>query len=98
MYERDVIRARTKAALAAMKREGKRVGHIPFGYKLADDGIHIVADELEQNILKQMRDLRSDDFSIREIAEEMNKRAAFNRGESLWNHASVHRILNQMAA
>lgn len=98
VYERDVIRARTKAALAAMKREGKRVGHIPFGYRLADDGIHLEAEELEQNILKQMRDLRSDGFSIREIAEEMNKRGAFNRGESLWNHASVHRILNQMAA
>ena len=40
-YERDVIKARTKAALQAMKREGKRVGHIPFGYRLAPCGVYL---------------------------------------------------------
>lgn len=92
-YERMVIKARTKAALKAKKDKGQRVGHIQFGYKLSDDGIHIEEDELEQSILSQMRQLRADGFSIRAIAEEMNKREAFNRGQNLWHHASVHRML-----
>lgn len=95
--ERLLIKSRTKAALQAKKARGERVGHIPFGYKLAVDGIHIETCELEQNILKQIKDLRAEGFSIRAIAEEMNYREAFNRGESLWNHASVHRILKAAA-
>jgi DNA invertase Pin-like site-specific DNA recombinase len=38
-YERALIAARTRAALAAKRRRGERVsGIIPFGYQLADDG------------------------------------------------------------
>lgn len=96
-YERLIIKARTKSALQSKKAKGQRVGHIPFGYRLADDGVHLEKDELEQSILQQMRDLRNDGFSIREIAEEMNNRGAFNRGNSTWNNASVHRILKMAA-
>lgn len=92
-YERLIIKARTKAALQSKKFRGQRVGHIPFGYKLGDDEIHLEPDALEQSILKQMRDLRSEGFSIREIAEEMNNRGAYNRGNAKWHHASVHRML-----
>jgi DNA invertase Pin-like site-specific DNA recombinase len=92
-YERLIIKARTKAALKTKKDKGQRVGHIPFGYKLADDGIQLEEDELEQSILSQMRDLRDSGYSIRKIAKEMNTREAFNRGLSKWNHASVHRVM-----
>lgn len=96
-FERLLIKSRTKAALGAKKARGERVGHIPFGYQLGPDGKKLEPSELEQNILKQMKDLRADGFSIREIAEEMNSRGAFNRGESPWNHASVHRIMKMAA-
>ncbi|MGK5594266.1 MAG: recombinase family protein [Parachlamydiaceae bacterium] len=92
-YERLVIKARTKAALQAKKTRKERVGHIPFGYKLANDGIHLEENELEKGILKQMLKLRRKNLSIRDIAEEMNKRGAFNRGQAKWNHASVHRVI-----
>lgn len=96
-YERDMIRARTKAALQAMKREGKRVGHIPFGFKLAQDGVYLEESPEEQDILRQMRELQADGLSIRDIAKALNERNAFNRGQSLWNHASVHRIMKMAA-
>lgn len=91
--ERKMIQARTKAALQAKKERGERVGHIPFGYRLSNDGVHIEKDDLEQSILSQMSELRADGLSIRAIAVELNKREAFNRGLSLWHHASVHRML-----
>jgi DNA invertase Pin-like site-specific DNA recombinase len=96
-YERDMIRARTKAALQAMKRDGKRVGHIPFGFRLAQDGVYLEESPEEQDILRQMRELRAEGLSIREIANSLNERNAFNRGQAKWNHGSVHRIMKMAA-
>lgn len=96
-FERLLIKSRTKAALQAMKRDGKRVGHIPFGFKLAKDGIYLEECPKEKDILRQMNELKSDGLSIRNIADALNERNAFNRGQSKWNHASVHRILKVAA-
>ena len=59
-YERLIIKSRTRAALQTKKAKGERVGYVPFGHRLADDGIHLEIDELEQEILQQLRDLRRD--------------------------------------
>ena len=96
-FERLLIKARTKAALQAMKRAGKRVGHIPFGFRLAQDGIHLEESQEEQDILRQMSELRATGLSIREIANALNARGAFNRGQSKWHNASVHRIMKMAA-
>lgn len=96
-FERLLIKARTKAALQAMKAAGKRVGHIPFGFRLAQDGIHLEESSEEQDILRQMSELRSSGLSIRDIANALNERGAFNRGQSKWNNASVHRIMKMAA-
>jgi DNA invertase Pin-like site-specific DNA recombinase len=91
-YERLIIGARTRGALRAKREKGQRVGHIPFGKKLADDGIHLILNEPEATILRAMHKLRSHKKSIRCIAQELNNQGILNRG-SAWNHASVHRIL-----
>lgn len=91
-YERLIIGARTKAALKAKSSKGQCVGHIPFGKKLAADGIHLEPDHNEKEILNTMAELRACQTSVRKIAEKMNTLEKFNRG-SIWNHASVHRIL-----
>lgn len=96
-FERLLIKSRTKAALQAMKRDGKRVGHIPFGYQLAQDGIHLEESPEEQDILRQMSELRRSGLSIRDIATALNERGAFNRGLSKWNNASVHRVMKMAA-
>ena len=95
-FERLLIRSRTKAALQAMKREGRRVGHVPFGYRVAEDGVHLEESPEEQDILRQMQELRSEGLSIRAIANELNNLGAFNRGAK-WNHGSTHRILKKAA-
>jgi len=92
-FEWLLIKSRTKAALSAKKAKGERVGHIPFGYQLASDGIHLETNELEQSALSQMQELRRNGLSIREVAVEMNQRGTLNRGQTKWNNASVHRIL-----
>ena len=88
-YERLIIGARTKAALKTKKDKGQRVGHIPFGKKLAGDGIHLETNENEVTILATMRTLRSLKNSIRAIAKALNSQGKLNRGAQ-WNHSSVH--------
>lgn len=92
-YERLIIGARTKAALQAKKKKQERVGYIPFGHKLSDDGIRLEEYEEEQRILRKMKSLRKKGLSIRGIAMTMNTKRIFNRGQMPWNHASVHRML-----
>ena len=92
-YERLFIGVRTKSALKVKKDRGERTGHIPFGLKLASDGIHLEKDVEEQSTLNQMKELKNKGLSLRGIAKELNKREEFNRGKSTWNNASVHRIL-----
>lgn len=91
-YERLIIGARTKAALKTKKDKGERVGHIPYGYRLASDSIRLMEDEKEQQTLKKIHTMRNMKKSIRNIALDLNKMGFFNRG-SEWNHASVHRML-----
>jgi len=93
VYERLIIKARTKAALKTKKDKGQRVGHIPFGYKLAEDNVHLVQNEIEYGVLKQASELRAQGLSIRDTAVAMNKKGLFNRGQSKWNHASLHRVM-----
>lgn len=97
-YERLIIKARTKAALKAKKDKGQRVGHIPFGYKLAEDNVHLVQNELECSVLKKINALRAKKLSIRDTAAVLNKKGFLNRGQSKWNHASLHRIMQNQKA
>lgn len=96
-YERLIIKSRTSAALQAKKSKGQRVGHIPFGHKLAEDGIHLEIEPLEQEILQQLRELRGKGLSYREIANEMNRRKAFNRGDKHWSHVSIYNLIQRAA-
>ena len=90
-YERLIIKARTRAALQAKKTRGERVGHIPFGSRLAADGKHLEPCEYEQGILRQIRGLRESGLSLRLVADELNARGLTNRGNA-WNHVSVSRV------
>jgi DNA invertase Pin-like site-specific DNA recombinase len=69
-YERGVIKARTKAALAVKRSRGERIGQVGYGWRLADDGVHLVEDHAEQAIIKAIRDMRSGGLSLRGVVAE----------------------------
>ena len=56
-YERNIIKARTKSAMQTKKKSNERVGHIPFGFRLANDEVHLEEDEGEQLVLGQINNL-----------------------------------------
>lgn len=90
-FERDQTSERVKTAMQYKKEKGERVGHIPFGYRLDTDNKHLIQDEKEQWILREIQVLKGQGLSLREIAKELNNRGIDNRGHE-WNHVSVKRV------
>ena len=91
-HEVAVIRARTKAALGAKKARGERMGKIPFGFEVDDDGVHIVPCEKEQVVLRKIVELRNDKYSLQRIANALNNQSMFNRQGNPWNPVLLHTI------
>jgi|GEM_PF-3347994 len=60
--ERDLIRERTKSAMAIEKTNGQRVGTLPYGYESAKDGSTLVAAEQEQAVLASIPGARGRPF------------------------------------
>ena len=67
-YERALIAARTRAALAVKAGRGERVGQVPYGYVVAADGVALVADPDEQRAVALVAALRAAGLSLRAIA------------------------------
>ncbi len=76
--ERDLIRGRTKAALAVKRDRGERnTRHAPYGYRWADG--RRVADSQEQKAIEMAKDLRADGHSLRDIATILHRKGFSNR-------------------
>jgi site-specific DNA recombinase len=98
-WEREVIAERTTDAMQYKKSKGQRVGAIPFGWDLAADGINLIPNEQEQQVVAELTRLRADGYSLREIAEELTRQGiATKEGNSTWGHQAVAKILNHKVA
>ena len=79
-WEREAIGERTADALAAKKARGERVGSVPYGARLAADGVHLVADPAEAATVALARELRAGGLSLRKVAAELDSRGYRSRG------------------
>lgn len=91
-YERAVIRARTRAALAVKKGRGERVGSIPYGSRLAADGRNLEADPAELRAVALVRELRAEGMALRAIASRLEAAGCVPRGGGRWHPDTVARI------
>jgi site-specific DNA recombinase len=92
-FERDQVSERTKAALAHKKTKGERIGTVPYGFGLDDDGIVLVKNIQEQTILKSIQLLRGEGYKLREITEQLNRDGLLTRRGSEWRVQYVHNLL-----
>ena len=95
--ERNLTRERTRSAMAVMKSNGQRVGAVPFGFDLADDGTTLIPNEPEHAVIGDMRTMKGSGMTLREIALALTvRRVRTKTGKSnAWTHAAVARILNR---
>lgn len=92
-YERMIISQRTKAALGVKKSKNEISGHIPYGKKLSEDGVHLenCAEEIE--IINEVIEMRKfPKKTIAEIMANLNLQGKFNRGKP-WSIMAVHRLI-----
>ena len=88
-YERRLIGQRTKAALRAKRERGERAGNLPFGYSLNVDGRTLDPNPSEAAVLSILRELRAAGYSLRQIAEELNRQGFRTRRGTAWRHQYV---------
>lgn len=86
----------TKKALSAKKARGERMGKLSYGFKLSDDGVHVVPCELEQSILRKVCEVKNDGYSLQRIANTLNDQSMFNRQGNPWNPALLHTICKDL--
>ena len=91
-YERALIRARTSAALRALRAKGQRAGEVPMGYRLGEDKKALLEDAGEVEAIGQARQLRAEGWSYRRIAAEMERRGLRPRGTK-WHAMTVSRMV-----
>lgn len=95
-FEADIIAERTSAALQTKKKRGQCVGSVPYGYALAPDGIQLVADEMEQQVLSDIAQLRAKGLGMRAIARTLTDRNIPTKTDkTIWNQATIRRILKR---
>lgn len=71
-FERLVIAERTSSALKAIRASGRKTGgDVPYGYRTGDDGRTLVAFEPEQRVIAEVRRLRDEGRSLREIGASL---------------------------
>jgi DNA invertase Pin-like site-specific DNA recombinase len=91
-YERLIIKARTKSALAVKKNKGERVSrHAPYGHRF--EGGRVVPDHAEQAIIARARELRAQRLTIAAIVDALETEGLSNRAGRRFGMAALHRLV-----
>ena len=92
-WEREVIGERTSAALQHKKAQGEYTGgKVPYGYRVAADGVTLVEDEAEQEVIAAALEARAAGLSLRRTAALLNDEGFSTRTGGNFNHTAVARI------
>jgi DNA invertase Pin-like site-specific DNA recombinase len=97
-YERALIRARTRSAMAVAKQQGRRVGHVPWGHSVGDDGRTLVPNAEERATLAEIRQLRRSGYPLLSIAADLNERGLRNRQGREWKPSFISQLLDRHPA
>ena len=86
-WEREAIAERTKDAMRHMKAKGERVGAVPLGFRMADDGSRLEKDPAEQDA--RIQQLKAAGNTLRQIADELNRQGLTTRRGTAWHFQYV---------
>jgi DNA invertase Pin-like site-specific DNA recombinase len=94
-YERAVIRARTRAALAVIRSKGEQyTRRAPLGFRFEDGSL--VEDPAERDTLARVREMKSRGFSTARVATILNAEGLRCRG-GRWHVTTLARALRRAA-
>ncbi len=95
--ERNLTRERTKSAMAVKRANGERIGSVPYGFDLADDGVTLIENPTEQAVIRDIKAMRAQGRFYRQIADALTDRGIPTKTgkSSRWVHQTVARILSR---
>lgn len=104
-HERDLISQRTKAALAAAKAKGVKLGNPRLGECRNSDTTAATnarieaADAFANEMAEVIADVRTQTpgASLRRVALELNRRSFKTRRGGRWTPTAVHRVLRRVS-
>jgi site-specific DNA recombinase len=88
-HERLLASVRTQAVMAAKRARGERLGQIPYGWRLHDDGKTLVIDPEEQVAIETIFRRTREGASLRAIARELDACGIPPKRASQWHASSV---------
>lgn len=91
-WERGIIGERTREALAYKRRNGERIGTIPYGFTLAKDGTQLVAVPAEAKVLAKIAKARTRGKSYERIADDLNADRIPTKSGRQWYPATVRSV------
>jgi site-specific DNA recombinase len=93
-FERDQVSERTTMALAYKRSQGQRISrHLPYGYRLAADGITLAPDAAEQHVIAAARGYATAGVSLRQIAARLAEDGHYSRTGQPFTPKSVQSML-----
>jgi len=98
----DLVRMQRKAhgehvktALTQKKSRGERVGTIPYGWQLDDDGRTLIPNPAERALAQRARAMQGDGIPVRRIAAILSGEGARTRRGTPIIRSTVHRMIQQ---
>jgi DNA invertase Pin-like site-specific DNA recombinase len=93
-YERALIGARTRAALARKKARGEKTGGAaPYGFRVGADGVHLEVAPDEAAAVALARALRARGLTLAAIARELESKGLRPRSGRAWHPMTLARAL-----
>jgi DNA invertase Pin-like site-specific DNA recombinase len=92
-WERGVIGERTREALAYKRRNRECVGALPYGFRLAKDGKHLVPVLAEGKVLAQIKKEQARKMSDDRIADGLNADRIRTKRGGRWYAMTVRSVL-----
>lgn len=96
-WEREIIQERTQEALDHKRSRGERLGQVPFGARVAADGVTLEPDSAEAEALADIVALRREGSSLREIGRAMEARGIRPKRGGRWSPESIRQLLIRAA-
>jgi len=93
-WEREVIGERTRAALQHLKRQHRRTGSIPYGWRLVGGtGKQLEPDPTEQVVVELAQELRAAGNTLQRICDLLHGRGHVSRTGRPFAPSQVQRMV-----
>ena len=80
-------------AMQFKKTQGQRVGAVPYGFDLADNGVHLRSNPDEQAVITHAKALRTHGLSLRKIAAELQRQGFRARKGGIFQSEQIRRMV-----